>query len=68
MDEFKPCPFCGNHNLLLRNIEYDKTLWIISCNQCHSEFTVSRYMYGEKKDNRDRLIDAWNRRYRDENE
>lgn len=62
MHELRPCPFCGNQNLLLRNIEYDKTLWIISCKTCQSEFTVSRWMYGEKKDNRDRLIETWNRR------
>lgn len=62
MNELKPCPFCGNQNLLLRNVEYDKTLWIISCNKCHSEFTVSRYENCVKKDNRDRLIETWNRR------
>ena len=65
-NELRECPFCGNLHVLLRNIEYDKTLWIIECNVCHTEFTVKRVIAGKKKDNRSRVIEAWNRRVSDE--
>lgn len=64
-NELKPCPHCGNPHVFMRNIEYDKTLWIIECNVCHTEFTVKRVITGKKKDNRSRVIEAWNRRYGD---
>ena len=62
IDKLRPCPFCGNDRVLLRNVEYDKTFWLVQCNQCHSEFTVSRWVKGKKSSNHDRLIKAWNRR------
>ena len=64
--ELKKCPFCGNPNVFVRNVEYDKTLWIIECSVCHSEFTVKRWIAGRKRDNRSRVIKAWNGRANDE--
>lgn len=64
--ELKKCPFCGNPNVFVRNVEYDKTLWIIECRVCHSEFTVKRWIAGRKRDNRSRVIKAWNGRANDE--
>lgn len=55
-----PCPFCGNPNVLFRDIEYDRTLWIIECNQCHMEMSVKR-LYG-KRSNHDDVASTWNRR------
>ena len=40
-NELRECPFCGNLHVLLRNIEYDKTLWIIE-------------VYGQKRDSREK--------------
>mgnify|MGYP001109875233 CR=1 FL=1 len=65
-NELKPCPFCGNPNVLLHNVEYDKTLWLIECRVCRSEFTVKRWIVRKKRDNRSRVIEAWNRRANDE--
>ena len=65
--ELKPCPFCGNPNVLLRNVEYDKTLWIIECNQCHME-TAAKHMdliHG-RKSTHDDLVKTWNRRANDD--
>lgn len=65
MDKLRPCPFCRapGSKLLLINCEYDKTLWSISCNACKSEMTVRRLSKGRRRlDNRQRVIDAWNRR------
>lgn len=64
--ELKKCPFCGNPNVFVRNVEYDKTLWIIECSVCHSELTVKRWIAGRKRDNRSRVIKAWNGRANDE--
>ncbi len=69
-NELKPCPFCGNTDLLLHQTEYEKTLWVIMCSVCHSEFTVERERQlvngrtytGRLLSNRDNLINAWNRR------
>ncbi len=68
--ELKPCPFCGNPKPYLHQEEYEKTLWIIMCSGCHSEFTVSRKRRlvngrtytGELLSNRDDVVNAWNRR------
>ena len=70
MDKLKPCPFCGNTNVLLRCIEYEKTLWIISCASCKCEFTVPREhtniftKSGQviRKSNHDVVVNVWNRR------
>lgn len=61
-NKLKPCPFCGNPHVLLRNVEYDKTLWIIECRICRSEFTVKRWNALRKQDNRSRVVEEWNRR------
>lgn len=65
-NELRECPFCGNPNVLMRNVEYDKTLWLIECSVCRSEFTVKRWIVGKKRDNRSRVIETWNRRANDE--
>lgn len=68
--KLKPCPFCGNPKPYLHQVKYEKTLWIIMCRDCHSEFTVGRKRRlvngrtytGELLSNRDDVINAWNRR------
>lgn len=68
--ELKPCPFCGNPNLLLHQTEYEKTLWVIMCSGCHSEFTVTRNRQlvngrtytGKLLSNRADVIKTWNER------
>jgi len=60
--ELAPCPFCGNKNVLMRDVEYDKMLWLIECNGCQMEMTVKRIMYPRKKSNRDAVAEVWNRR------
>lgn len=58
----KPCPFCGNPNVLLRNIEYDKTLWIIECGKCHMEAAAKhRDLIHGRKSTHDDLVTGWNR-------
>lgn len=68
--ELKPCPFCGNRYLLLHQTEYEKSLWVIICDRCHSEFTVARkrplfggrIKSGNRLSNHDDVVNAWNRR------
>lgn len=59
----EPCPFCGNPNVLLRDTEYDRTLWIIECNQCHMEVAVKhRDVIKGRRSTHDDLVAGWNRR------
>ena len=60
----KPCLFCGNPNVLFRNVEYDKSIWLIECNQCHMEFSVNRrYDFtGRHISNHDAVLELWNNR------
>lgn len=71
MIKLRPCPFCGNTNVLLRCIESEQTLWIISCAGCKCDFTVPRehnvYIFTKsgwpiRKSNHDAVVNAWNRR------
>ena len=58
-----PCPFCGNPAVLLRDTEYDRTLWIIECNQCHLEVAAKhKDLIHGKRSTHDDLIFGWNRR------
>lgn len=67
--ELKPCPFCGFENPFLTNCEYRKSMWAISCPNCKIEITVpilrqkwGNVYCGNEISNKDRLIEAWNRR------
>lgn len=63
MAALKPCPFCGNQAVLLRNVEYDRTLWVIECNRCHMEVVVRhRDLIHGRKSTHDDLVETWNRR------
>lgn len=65
----KPCPFCGNPDVLMRDTEYDRTLWIIECNKCHTEVAAKhRDLIHGKRSTHDDLIKAWNRRMADTGE
>lgn len=58
-----PCPFCGNPNVLFRDTEYDRTLWIIECNQCHMEVAAKhKDLIHGRKSTHDDLAVGWNRR------
>lgn len=58
-----PCPFCGNPNVLFRDVEYDRTLWIIECNQCHMEVAAKhKDLIHGRKSTHDDLVIGWNRR------
>lgn len=58
-----PCPFCGNPNVLFRDTEYDRTLWIIECNQCHMEVAAKhKDLIHGRKSTHDDLVIGWNRR------
>lgn len=66
MAKLRPCPFCGNLNVLLRNIEYDRTLWIIECNQCHMEVAAKhKNLIHGRNSTHDDLAAGWNRRAED---
>lgn len=70
--KLKPCPFCGYKKPFLHFCEYRKSLWIINCPKCKMELTVPVLRQLNKPDggiydgrelsNKDRLIEAWNRR------
>ena len=61
--KLRPCPFCGNPNVLFRDTEYDRTLWIIECNQCHMEVAAKhKNLIHGKKSTHDDLVTGWNRR------
>lgn len=62
MPKLKPCPFCGNENLLFHAVEYDPCNNVISCNQCHMSFDMPTYVAGKKSNNRERVIETWNAR------
>lgn len=63
----KPCPFCGNKAVLLRNVEYDRTLWIIECNRCHMEVAAKhRDLINGRKSTHEDLVETWNRRANDD--
>lgn len=69
-DNLKPCPFCGNRDIMIHACEYEKKLWIISCRGCQCEYTVARVRSSRKgkdgllllKSNHDAVVDGWNRR------
>lgn len=66
MIDLKPCPFCGNTDVLFRNVEYEPSLWLIECRVCRSEFTVERQWRGRRlMSNRESVIEVWNRRHED---
>ena len=61
--KLKPCPFCGNPNVLFRDTEYDRTLWIIECNRCHMEVAAKhRDLIHGRRSTHDDLVAGWNRR------
>lgn len=65
----KPCPFCGNPDVLMRDTEYDRTLWVIECNKCHTEVAAKhRDLIHGKRSTHDDLVKAWNRRMADTGE
>lgn len=60
--ELKPCPFCGCDRVWMRAVEYDTCINIIRCPDCKMEFTTPAWSEGHKSNNRDRTVEAWNRR------
>lgn len=60
--KLKPCPFCGN-KVMLHAVEYERSLWIVTCNGCQMEMTVKRCMKGrDYMSNHNAVVDVWNRR------
>lgn len=59
MDNLKPCPFCGNHNVLLRHYDpYDGYqgdcgVWEAWCVKCGANI---------ERRQKEKVIEAWNRR------
>lgn len=74
LEALKPCPFCGNSDVMIHAVVYEKTPWIISCDKCKCEFTVSREytkFCAEKerkryKSNHDAVVNVWNSRFGNE--
>ena len=71
MKELKPCPFCGAANPYLHANEYRPVFNTIECPNCKIEITVpvlraknprGGVYDGKELSNRERLIEAWNRR------
>lgn len=52
MIKLKPCPFCGNENLLLFQI--NDTEWVVKCENCDA--------WGPERDFRYDAAVAWNMR------
>lgn len=68
--ELKPCPFCGGTNMRIKTIKISPECYII-CQDCGVSITKAvdwDNMNMEEHDEkcRELLIEAWNRRIKDE--
>ena len=70
IERCKACPLCYSDKMRHHEPKTPCDLCLLSnevkhecdCSVCHSEFTVKRWIAGRKRDNRSRVIKAWNRR------
>lgn len=56
-EELKPCPFCGGKNIDIQYLSLTKRYYFCRCLDCEAQT--------KSKTDKDKAIDAWNRRAAD---
>ena len=57
MEKLKPCPFCGSQQIEVRHV---KDRWSVGC--ATTDCLCQWWYVGRQFNDRDRAIEAWNRR------
>ena len=56
--KLKPCPFCGSHDIEIKQVIQDS--WMIHCHQCHAAVQFLKNECWSSKTHA--VIASWNRR------
>ena len=60
-DKLKPCPFCGQNNIMIHNYDKENNRWSVDhyCKHDVDDLTIVIDVYGYS---REEVVEMWNRR------